>query len=339
MSFAVALALAGSMHMAAVVEKEVEFEGLDGLTLKGTLTMPPSPSASVPAVLLLPGSGPTDRNGNQPPAIVTNLLYEIADRLAQAGFASLRFDKRAAAVYASKWPTEVKAQNDFFGWDRFVGDALAGFKFLKKQSGIDPKRVVIAGHSEGSVIAAQICHDTVGTEDAPAALILMAIPGRDFGALIRDQVAANLKRAGLNDAQQKTYNDFVDAAIKQIIADGTLPKETPPPGLAGLFPPSALKLLRSYFTTDIGKLAEAYEGPVLIVQGEKDIQVSLEKDTPLIQAALKRRPKGTLETLVVPGASHNLKAVDNPDKDPGIAGPIVPAAHQGIVGWLKKTLP
>ena len=97
-------------------------------------------------------------------------------------------------------------------------------------------------------------------------------------------------------------------------------------------------MLRSYFTSDPAKLAAACQGPVLILQGEKDIQVSAEKDTPLLVAALKGRAKGSVEAFVVPSASHNLEQVGDKEKESGLVGPVVPAALDKLADWLKGTI-
>lgn len=101
-------------------EREVAFNGAGGFQLRGTLVLPSATKGKVPGVLLLPGSGPSDRNGNQPPQLVTDLLKQIAERLAADGFASLRFDKRAAAVYATTWPKDMAAMNNFFSYDALL---------------------------------------------------------------------------------------------------------------------------------------------------------------------------------------------------------------------------
>ena len=93
----------GGETIQGVRTMDVEFAGSDGFTLRGTLTSPQSGGPS-PAILLIPGSGPTDRNGNQPPALVTDLLKQLADVLTKSGFTTLRFDKRATHVYAAVWP-------------------------------------------------------------------------------------------------------------------------------------------------------------------------------------------------------------------------------------------
>src|SRR5262245_46384223 len=87
--------------------REVTFDS-DGLKLEGTFELPIGVTGRAPAVLLLPGSGPTDRNGNSRLGITTDLLKQIAEELAKNGIASLRFDKRAIAHYSSNWPKDIK---------------------------------------------------------------------------------------------------------------------------------------------------------------------------------------------------------------------------------------
>src|SRR5690554_4770891 len=161
------------------VVREVTFTGADGLELKGTLLLPNIKAGErCPAALLLPGSGPTDRDGNQPPLLVTDLLKQIAEELASKGIATLRFDKRAVRSYAQYWPSEPAELNAFFGWRKFVDDAAAGLRFLQSHEAIDPERIAIIGHSEGGLIALQIAHDGRMSDQLPATLVLLATAGR-----------------------------------------------------------------------------------------------------------------------------------------------------------------
>lgn len=322
-----------AMLLVAVLPKEATFTGAGGMKLRGTLDLPANVKTPVPGVLLLPGSGPTDRNGNQPPALVTDLLKQIAERLAKDGVATFRFDKRAAHGYSAVWPKGLAAMNDFFVWANFVSDAKAALKFLGSQPGVNPRKLIIIGHSEGGLIAAQIASDTAGKPDAPAALVLMGTAGRTLDILVREQVKASLDRSKLTPAVQKPYLDYMEAAIKQIKANATVPPN-PPQGLGGLFNESASKLMQTYFTLDPTKLLARFAGPVLIVQGEKDVQVLASKDTPVLERALKARKSGTVQTVIVPGASHNFKAVSNPDTDPGFTGPVAPLALGKIAAFV-----
>lgn len=319
-------------------ERELLITGAGGLTLSGTLLLPAGAKDKVAAVLLLPGSGPTDRNGNQGPVFVTDLLKQIAERLAREGVGSLRFDKRATAGYAKNWPADVAKQNDFFSWESFVDDATAALTLLQTQPEVDARRVVIAGHSEGSTFAIQIGYDLRGKSNAPAGLIIMGAPGRTGGAIITEQVAASLKRSGLTAEQSRPYSDYVDLAIQQLEKDGTIPA-SPPAGLGALFPASAAKLLHVELGFDPTGPLSAFAGPVLVLQGEKDIQISATRDTPLLEAALKARKGGTYELLIVPSASHNLKRIANENVEPGITGPVAPEALDKIAAWMKRNFP
>ena len=318
-------------------EREVTFAGAGGLQLRGTLVLPLGARGKVPGVLLLAGSGPSDRNGNQPPRLVTDLLKQIAERLGDDGYASLRFDKRATRGYAGGWPKDVPALNDFFSWDNFVGDARGGLDFLKSQPEINAKQTVVAGHSEGAIIAMQVVHDLEGRPNAPAGLILLSSPGRTLGAILPEQVYASLKRSNVTGDAAKPYEDYLTRAIDQVIKNGTAPPN-PPQGLGPLFNPTALKLLQVEFAFDPATILSTYSGPVLVIQGEKDVQISATKDFPALQTALKQRKKGTYKAVTVLSASHNLKRVENENVEPGFAGPVVPNALDTISDWLKQTL-
>jgi uncharacterized protein len=315
-------------------EKKVDFPGADGLILHGTLVRPAG--TKLPAVVLLPGSGPTDRDGNQG-ALVTDLLKQIADRLAKEGIASLRFDKRATSVYSANWPLkDMKKMNDFFGWDKFTGDAKGALKYLQAQPNIDGKRTGIIGHSEGSGLAIQIGHDFGKKPGGPKALVLLGAPGRTLEPIILEQVAASLGRANSTSATVKKYVAYTELAIKTIKTKGEVPPN-PPPGLEALFNKTAVKLMQSYFKIDPSVNIKAFPGPVLVVQGEKDIQVSAVRDTPLLMKALKARG-GVSDVMIAKSASHNLKAVGDENTEFGFAGEVVPEALDKIVKFLKKHL-
>ncbi len=317
--------------------REVTFEGAGGLTLHGTLLLPVGKSQKAPGILLLPGSGPTDRNGNQPPLLVSDLLMQIAERLASDGYATLRFDKRAARTNAATWPKDVATQNEFFSWDAFVGDAKAALRFLQSRPEVDASRTIVAGHSEGGTIAIEVGRELAGKPNAPAGLVLLSCPGRPVGMLLREQIARGLKRAGVAEEAAKTQTEYIDRAIEQIVKGGSAPPN-PPAGLGVLFPANATKLLQVEFSFDPARALRSFPGPVLVVQGANDIQVSAERDFPLLVAALKSRG-GTADSVIVPSASHNLKAVSDENTEPGIAGPVAPQALEAIASWMKKQVP
>ena len=317
------------------VATEVEYDGTGGFHLSGTLLMPDhEPGTVVPAALLLPGSGPTDRNGNQPPIFVTDLLKQIAERLADEGVATLRFDKRAAHTNAAQWPEGAEALNDLFAYENFVADARAAYDFLGTRPGVDPARVSIVGHSEGGLIALSMAEQMRSDDGAPASLVLLSTAGRKLDVVIHEQIARLLDVQGADDATKKQFLQMLDDAVEAVKAGRDVPPDLPP-GLAPLFSPSSLKILRSYFTIDPAQLAAKVVGPVLIVQGKADVQVSAERDAPRLHDALKTRDEGSTRLLLVEWASHNLKHVQNAD-DPGFSGPVADGVLDAIVNWIAK---
>lgn len=331
---------AAAAKAAAPAAEEVTFEGFGGLTLNGTLLLPDGAVGErYPAVLLLPGSGPTDRDGNQSPVLKTDLLRQIADRLAAEGVATLRFDKRAVRSYAEHWPKDPAEMGEFFAWDRFVGDAAGAYRWLRGHDRVVGSRVAILGHSEGGLIALQIAADMAGEEDRPAGLILAGTAGRVLDEVLREQIAAALRQQTQDEQVRASYMASLEEAIAAAKAGDPLPKAMPP-GLVPLFNPSTARLLRAYFTVDPEELAEKVKGPVLIVQGGLDAQISAERDTPRLLGALMKRPDAAVDSLIVPDASHNLKAVD-PDaepRQPGFAGPVAPGALDRIASWCRDHL-
>lgn len=325
---AMALMLAGSRLHAG--EEPVEFEGHKGLVLHGLLRTPDG-EGKHPAVLLLPGSGPPDRDGNVAPHLVTNLLKEIAERLESVGVASLRFDKRSVASYASHWPKDPVKQSEFFSWEAFVDDAKAAIRFLRAQPRIDPKQILVLGHSEGGLIALQIGADWARTAESLPALVLLATPGRNLAAVLQEQIGAALLQSVPNESLRNEYLRATERAIRQIRETGTVPQDLPA-GLETLFQPNVASLLRSYFELDPLRLARRFAGSVLIMQGERDSQVSVRRDAPRLEEAFRSRTTGAVELFVVPKAGHHFKEVAAIG-DPGLAGNVLPSAMDKILSW------
>lgn len=317
------------------VEEQIRFAGTDGFELRGTLLLPREevPEKGFAALLLLPGSGPTDRDGNQPPFLVTNLLKTTAERLAEAGIATLRFDKRAAHVYMAEWAEkDVEALNAFFGWDHFVGDAAAAYRVMVGREEVDGSRAGMFGHSEGGLIA--LCSARVLRAEGVdvAGLVLAGTAGRRLDVVMRDQLARQVSR----DAEGEAFlEEFMRAA--EAVRETGRPPEDLSVHLRMLFPPSAMDVLRAYFTVDPIAHARAYPGPVLVINGEMDVQVLAEKDFVLLRDALAERGEGSVEAVIVERASHNFKRVERME-DPGIFGPVVEEFLDAVVEWAERVL-
>lgn len=171
----------------AIISQQINFPGSNSL-LSGTLTLPAGIAFQVPGVVLIQGSGPTDRDGNQPPVIRTDLLRQLADALARKGIASLRYDKRGMHANAMARPQAEADYASFFRWENFVADAAGAYRFLQRQGPVDPGKVAILGHSEGGLIALAAATSLQADGAAPPALILAATPGRRMDVILREQL-------------------------------------------------------------------------------------------------------------------------------------------------------
>lgn len=312
-------------------EKPVTFTGVGGAVLTGTLTLPVhSGQSAVPGLVLIVGSGPTDRDGNSGP-VQTDLLKQIAQRLASKGIASLRYDKRGVGGSVMS-PADQANLADYAAWENFVGDAAAALRDLQQQPGIDAQRTGFLGHSEGGLIALQATQQISGSQP-PSLLVLVSTAGRTYDVVVNEQLVHILRLQGATPAQTNYFlskNREIAAAIER---DGVVPDDVPP-GLAALYPPYIGKFYRSVQLADPAKLAAQFSGPVLVIQGQKDVQVSAERDLPVLKAGLSSRTHGTYQVSLIPNASHNLKSVTS-EADPGVAGPVAPEALSVLCGWLR----
>lgn len=255
-----------------------------GATLAGTLELPRTTSPA-PVVLIIAGSGPTDRDGNSTLAGVTPASYKLlAQALAARGIASYRYDKRGIGASASGVLDERALTID-----TYIDDAVAIVAKLQSDPRLDG--VTIAGHSEGSLVgmvAAQRArlHGYVSIAGAgrPAEAILMEQLARPSSGVSADQLA-----------RIKTM--FERIAAGETIADV-------PPGLMALFRPSVQPYMRSWLRLDPAREIAKVTVPTAIVQGQADLQVT-EADARLLAAAA---PKAKL--VLVPRMSHTLKDTD-----------------------------
>lgn len=309
---------------------EVEIAGAGGFKISAIIEMPESAAKPCPAVILMPGSGPTNRDGNQPPAIVTDILKDVAAEIRKEGFATIRFDKRPVAKNRSQWPTSDPAKlRNFFSFENHVLDAVEVFKFVQKYDGIDGKKIVVLGHSEGGMLTAEMTKLVT-----PAGLILMGTPARPMATILHVQIKQSLEANKVpEETKTKMLND-VDRGTKAVIEDQPIPKDMSPQ-IAVLFPDVNLDYWKGMLAFDAPKRLEKYQGPVLVLNGEGDIQISATLDAPLLMKALDSRKNGHQKLVIVSGASHNFKKPKD-DKDPGFTGPVVPVTTQAIREWLKS---
>jgi pimeloyl-ACP methyl ester carboxylesterase len=268
-------------------------------------------------VLIVPGSGPTDRDGNNPLGVLAAPYRLLAQALAKRGFTTVRIDKRGmfgsrAALADANAVTIADYAVDIHSW----------VTAIRQRTGA--RCVWVLGHSEGSLVALVAAQQP----GAICGLLLVASPGRRLGIVLREQLKANPANAPLLDQ--------AFAAIAKLEAGEAVDAGSLHPALMPLFAPQVQGLMKSLLSYDPALLAAAIKKPVLIVQGSRDLQVS-EADAKALAAA---NPPATLALL--PGVNHVLKIVPSDDRAANFATyadaalPIAPAVVEAIVRFLRK---
>lgn len=324
-------------------ERDVSYSGAGGVKLAGTLLIPRHQQGALLAgAIIVVGSGPIDRNGNAAPNLTSNLYRQIADQLASAGIASLRYDKRG--VGASDPPpiddslpmTDQAALVAFSAWDNYVGDAAATLDYLQHQPEIDLARTAMLGHSEGGYIVLQAAIAVKGFRYPPAALVLLATPSRPYDEMIHDQLVTQLQAQGASASQIAALLNQNQVIVDTIKVKATIPDNVPD-SLTGIYPPYLGAFYQGGFKVDPRQLAAHFPSPVLVMQGSLDSEVSATIDAPALDAALASRPHDDHKTVIVANASHSLKLVASAN-DPGYAGELVPQAAGELRSWLGDKL-
>jgi uncharacterized protein len=328
-----AYALRGSVL--AADEQDIAFAGAGGLELPGTMTRPKTQgSGKAPAILLLPGSGPTDRNGNQLPGFKTDLLSQLSNSLAQGGFVTLRYDKRGVNFTPKdadkRFGGGEDALADFLQWRHQVDDAAAAVLFLAAQPGVDAASITVLGHSEGGLVAIELSRKL---ELPIANLVLMATPGRPLSAVLKEQLAHVLTEQGASETERIYFFSEMDRIDRTIAETGKIPADVPE-GLKALYPRGTGKFLQQQNALHPAEVLGRAAMPAFVIQGEYDAQVSAKLDVPLLAEAIKGKRDGSA-ALIVPGISHNFKPVTSPS-DQGFAGNVPDAVLNSIESWLKK---
>lgn len=284
----------------AVSEEEVTFDAA-GMTVHGTLTLPAG-EGPFPAVLLIAGSGPTDRDWNNPLLPGTNgSAALLAKELAAKGVASLRYDKRGTGK------TGVPAT---VTWADYLAEQQAALALLRARPNVDAAKLYVAGHSEGAAHALKLAAAEGG---AIAGLVLLSPAGRPLKQVILDQLTPQLRGALAPEAAEAELSRM-DAALTAIAnSEDVNPAEVSQlvglqQLLAAFLAPASVGFSRELLAFDPQAALQALPHRTLILSGEKDIQVSPEQDVKPLAAA---RPDNT-ELVLLPDADHVLKAEPRP---------------------------
>lgn len=250
--------------------------------VEGTL-LAPDKTDQVPLVILIAGSGPTDRNGNQM-MMKNNSLKFLAEGLLANGIASFRYDKRIMRIMKMGQIDERK-----INFDHFIEDAVAVLNHFKNDERFSS--VTIIGHSQGSLVG------MVAAQQGADKFVSIAGAGQEIDDVIIDQLRA--QAPGLTENAQNSFNDMRTKGVAENYS----------PGLSSIFRPAIQPFLITWMQYDPrGEIAKL-DIPVLIVNGDKDLQVQV-SEAQLLYGA---KPNAALE--IIENMNHIFKEIEGDDLD------------------------
>ncbi|MBA1380447.1 alpha/beta hydrolase [Pseudomonas brassicacearum] len=272
--------LACSLAQATVLQRPISLDTGNG-ELFGSLLLPKS-DTPVPVVLIISGSGPTDRDGNNPEGGRNDSLKRLAWVLAKHNIASVRYDKRGVAASLAATPDERN-----LSVEAYVADAVAWSHKLSADPRLGP--LILLGHSEGALIAS-----LAAPQANAAAVISVAGSARPIDQVLRQQLGNRLP-----PPLMLRSNELLDSL------KAGRPDPNVPPQLQVIFRPSVQPYLISLFRQDPAQAFAALKMPALIIQGSHDIQVSVD-DARQLKAA-----KPDAELVLIDGMNHVMRIVPN----------------------------
>ncbi|SDY12403.1 alpha/beta hydrolase [Pseudomonas sp. NFACC08-1] len=272
--------LLSGVAQATVLQRPISLDTGNG-ELFGTLLLPKS-DTPVPVVLIISGSGPTDRDGNNPDGGRNDSLKRLAWVLARHNIASVRYDKRGVAASLAATPDERN-----LSVEAYVADAVAWSHKLAADPRLGP--LILLGHSEGALIAS-----LAAPQANAAAVISLSGSARPIDQVLRQQLSNRLP-----PPLMLRSNELLDS-LKAGRPDDNVPAQ-----LLVIFRPSVQPYLISLFRQDPARAFAALKMPALIIQGSNDIQVSVD-DARQLKAA-----KPDAELALIEGMNHVMRIVPN----------------------------
>lgn len=320
-------------------EEDVSFNSTTAdVSLRGTLTMPRG-SGPFPAIVLVGGSGPTDRDettaGHKP-------FLVLADYLTRKGFAVLRYDKRGIAQSTGSYEAATLQQ--------LAGDAQSAVAYLKSRKEVDPKRLGILGHSEGGILAAIVAKNSPDVNW----LVLLATPASNgertllrqseliarTGGLPEDQITRSQQfdRLAYAIVRQEKSRAAVETKLNDLVEKSGLSASMPPAALQAQFRLMTTPWFRDFLDFEPQPLLEQLQCPVLAVNGDRDLQVDADNSVPLLRKAYEKSGNKDFTVLEIEGVNHLFQKAQS--GSPALYGAIqetmAPEVLNAIGDWLAK---
>ncbi len=327
------------------IEEELVYENKEaGITLAGTLTLPPGKDPS-PVVLLISGSGPQDRNEtiyNHRPFLV------LADYLTRQGIAVLRVDDRGVGKSTGDFSQATS--------EDFASDVLAGIEYLKTRKEINPEQIGLIGHSEGGLIAPMVA---VKSPDV-AFIVLMAGTGLTGEEILYLQGALIYRAMGVSEEdiiKNRQFNEKIFSVLKEEedseIAEERLRQmfmedwekmsdekkeqiDDPEVFLKAQLQSLLSPWLKFFLTYDPKPTLSKVKCPVLAINGEKDLQVPPKENLNAIEEALKAGGNQNYTIKEIPNLNHLFQTAQTglPAEYAKIEETISPIALKIIGDWI-----
>jgi alpha-beta hydrolase superfamily lysophospholipase len=304
----------------------------------GTVVRPSGPGP-FPAVVMVAGSGPTDRDWNSPLLPGTNGSARLlAEALARAGIASLRYDKRASGPHARE---NVPLLIGKMSMQSHVDELAGAVRVMASQAYARSGRIFALANSEGTLHA--LNYHLHSPAIPFAGLVLVGPPGRAVGTVARSQLAAQAARIPNGEALLALYDAAIARFLKgePIASDPALP-EGVQMLLKSLETPANLPLARELWMANAAPLLKQVDIPVLVIIGKKDVQVDWQTDGEPLKLAAAGQEEVTF--LFPENANHVLKEELRPRSELVLAemtesynGPdtrLDPQALTSILEWL-----
>ena len=315
------------------------------VSLSGTLTLPDS-TGIFPAIILIAGSGPNDRDetifGHKP-------FYLLSDYLTRNGFAVLRYDKRGVGKSTGDYSKATISD--------FVTDASTALEYLKSRKEIDSSKIGMLGHSEGGIIAPMVASKSSDVKF----MVLLAAPGTKGIEIVLDQNENSLKHQGIEpetiNRLQLTNREIFESLLVwtgsekdrtalrdrlsylweqlPILIKLKLEKE---PYLRAQFNAMITPGYRSFLATDPKDYLSLVSCPVLAINGENDVQVPALKNLEAIKHHIQKGGNYKVETKSYPLLNHLFQEsiTGQPDEYGKIDQTISPQVLSDITNWVKN---
>jgi len=273
----------------------------DAFEIAGELSVPKEGTGPFPAVFFISGSGMQDRHGFAPGAPKIDLgTWQVLDAIADAGFVVLRVDDRATGGTP---PGFQGVDYKEIGFQALVSDARTCVRWLRARPEVDPARVLLLGHSEGGVTATMLSGEA---ELRIAGVVCMAGGGRNLSEVIYEQVADAMKELppAIREANLRVQRELMDATKAGREAD------------PGIVPGwiwnradvvAGRKWMREHFTLDATAMHKRVTCPALVVNGERDMQVSADRDARLLATELMAGPSRDVTLRIYADLDHLFK--------------------------------